>query len=181
MATALSATMTIKAEVVFQLAKMSDRDLLTHSKADLATALSSVLLTKRVSIAEWGELAKFLGAIRFFREKAAKAAGAQLAQFLGGMSGDGGKDLCNKVRYCARRQGLRKKLERVRKAVTIADVAADIADIAEVLATIIDAIASFKLPVTIAFLAILYALDDLCDCASYDKDPNAYRESDFKD
>lgn len=162
-------TRQITAEDIFQLAKLSDRELLTQAKADYATVLAAELLTRRASLEDWGQLGRYLGAIRFFREKTAKAAGTQLARLMGGMSDDGGKDLCAKLAYCERRQSLRAKLDRIRKAITLADVTADIADIAGFLATLIDALASLKLPVTMAFLVLLYALDELCDCANFDR------------
>lgn len=162
-------TQQISAEEIFQLARRSDRELLTQAKADYATVLAAELLTRRASLEEWGQLGRYLGAFRVLREKTAKAAGTQLARLMGGMFDDGGKDLCAKLAYCERRQSLREKLDRIRKAVTLADVAADIADIAGFLATLIDALASLKLPVTMAFLVLLYALDELCDCAVFDR------------
>ena len=161
-------TRQLSAEQIFQLARLSPAALLTQAKADYATVLAAELLARRASLEEWGQLGRYLGAIRVLREKTAKAAGHQLALMMGGMLGDGGKDLCTKLAYCEQRQSLREKLERIRKAITIADVVADLADLAGFLATLVDALASLKLPATMVFLILLYALDELCDCASFD-------------
>ena len=156
---------------VFALARLSDPALLTRAKADLATSLAIEFLSARNLPAALGSLSKLVDTIRIFREKTARAAGSKIAVVIAGMFGDGGDGLCKKLKYCARRAALRLNLNRVRNAITMAEVAKELAEIGELLATLIVALASLKLPLSVIFLILLYALDEVCKCPPNDRAP----------
>jgi hypothetical protein len=153
-----------KPSEIFQLARLSDEDLLLRAKADLLTSLAVDVLSVRDVSAAIGGLSRLVETIRVFREKTARAAASKLAPVVAGTFKDGGDDFCRRINYCARREALRETLSHVRKAVRAADVLNELFEIGELLASIVDALASLKLPLSVIFLIFLYTLDDVCKC-----------------
>lgn len=151
-------------EQLKNLLTLEDEALLKVAKIALATEAVVSIFRGKIDMEGPENQDKALFFLGFLKEKAAKAAGHQLALLLGLLCTDGGANICRKLEYCERREDIRNRIAAARKVVRAGETITNILDIANDIRELMECIDGITLPISVALFAILHALDELCKC-----------------